>query len=59
MSRDACRGCATLRLRRFSQVELFFRATDENYWAIAWIGKRISRRDYQALKAIVASIDFS
>jgi hypothetical protein len=57
--RDTCRGCAKLRLRRFSQVELFFRANDANYWAIAWIGKHISRRDYQALKSIVASIHLS
>jgi hypothetical protein len=60
--RDACRGCGPLRGRRFRQVELFFRANDandENYWAIAWIGKRISRRDYQALKSIVASIHSS
>jgi len=57
--RDACKGCGMIRHRRFSQVELFFRANDANYWAIAWIGKRISRRDYQALKAIVASIHLS
>jgi hypothetical protein len=58
--RDACRGrlCGTRR-RHFSQVSLFFRANDSNYWAIAWIGKRISRRDYLALKAIVASIHLS
>jgi hypothetical protein len=57
--RDACRGCGPLRGRPFRQVELFFRANDANdanYWAIAWVGKRISRRDYQALKSIVASI---
>ncbi len=55
--REVCRGrlCGTRR-RHFSQVSLFFRANDANYWAIAWIGKRISRRDYQALKSIVASI---
>jgi hypothetical protein len=41
------------------EVELFFRANDANYWAIAWIGKHISRRDYQALKSIVASIHLS
>jgi hypothetical protein len=57
--RDACRGCGPLRGRPFRQVELFFRANDANdanYWAIAWVGKRISRRDYQALESIVASI---
>jgi len=57
--RDACKGCGMIRQRRFSQVELFFRANDANYWAIALIGKRISRRDYQALKSIVASIHLS
>jgi len=60
--RDACRGCGPLRGRPLRQVELFFRANDANdanYWAIAWIGKRISRRDYQALKSIVASIHLS
>lgn len=60
--RDACRGCGPLRGRPFRQVELFFRANDANdanYWAIAWIGKRISRRDYRALKSIVASIHLS
>jgi hypothetical protein len=57
--RDACRGCGPLRGRPFRQAELFFRAsdaTDASYWAIAWIGKRISRHDYQALKSIVVSI---
>ena len=54
--RDACRGCGLLRGRRFRQVEMFFRAGDANYWAIAWVGKRISQRDYQALASIVASI---
>jgi hypothetical protein len=48
-----------LRPRRFSQVELFFRASDANYWAVAWIGMHIGRRDYQALKSIVASIHLS
>lgn len=57
--RDACKGCGQIRHRRFSQVELFFRANDANYWAIALIGKGISRRDYQALKSIVASIHLS
>jgi hypothetical protein len=57
--RDTCRGCATVRPRRFSQLELFFRAKDANYWAIAWIGKRISRRDHQALESVVASIHLS
>jgi len=57
--RNACRGCGPLQDRRFTQVELFFRANDANYWAIAWIGKRISRRDYRALKSIVASIHLS
>jgi hypothetical protein len=55
----ACKGCGQVRHLRFSQVELFFRANDANYWAIALIGKRISRRDYQALKSIVASIHLS
>jgi hypothetical protein len=52
--RNTCRGCTGT--RRFSQVGFFFRANDANYWAIAWIGKRIGRRDYRALKSIVASI---
>lgn len=58
---DRCRGCALFprRLQRFSQVEYFFRANDANYWAIAWIGKRINQRDYRALKSIVASIHLS
>lgn len=55
--RDVNRGgWRMMRRRHFSQVSLFFRANDANYWAIAWVGKRISRRDYQALKSIVASI---
>jgi hypothetical protein len=54
--RDACRGCGPLRGRPVRQVELFFRANDANYWAIAWVGKRVNRHDYQALKSIVASI---
>lgn len=58
--REACRGCGPLlRGRPFRQVELFFRANDANYWAIAWVGKRVNRRDYQALKSIVASIHLS
>jgi hypothetical protein len=59
--RDVCRGCGArmLRRRHFSQLSLFFRANDSNYWAIAWVGKRISRRDYQALRSIVASIHLS
>jgi hypothetical protein len=57
--RDACRGCGLLRGRPLRQVELFFRAKDANYWAIAWVGKRVNRRDYQALKSIVASIHLS
>jgi hypothetical protein len=57
--RDACRGCGPLRGRSVRQVELFFRANDTNYWAIAWVGKRISAHDYQALKSIVASIHLS
>jgi hypothetical protein len=57
--RDACRVCGPLRGRPFRQVELFFRANDANYWAIAWVGKRISRRDHQALASIVASIHAS
>lgn len=54
--RDSCRGCGPLRLRRVAQIGFFFRANDANYWAIAWVGKRISGRDYQALESIVASI---
>jgi hypothetical protein len=57
--RATCRGCGPLRGRRVTQVSLWFRANDANYWAIAWIGKRISRRDYQALRSIVASIHLS
>jgi hypothetical protein len=59
--RETCRGCGMIpkRLKRFSQVGFAFHANDANYWAIAWIGKRISRRDYRALKSIVASIHLS
>jgi hypothetical protein len=53
---DSCRGCAPLRGQRFAQISFFFRANDANYWAIAWVGKRISRPDHQALESIVASI---
>jgi hypothetical protein len=57
--REVCRGCGMLQHRPFSRVSLFFRANSANYWAIVWIGKRINRRDYQALKSIVASIHLS
>jgi hypothetical protein len=54
--RYSCRGCGQSRLRRFTQIAFFFSANDANYWAIAWVGKRISRPDHQALESIVASI---
>lgn len=59
--RNTCRGCGKIpkRLQRFSQVEFAFRANDANYSAIAWIGKRISQRDYRALKSVIASIHLS
>lgn len=53
--RDGSRGMPPQR-PRFSQLELFFRVKDSNYWAIAWVGKKISRADYKALSSIVASI---
>lgn len=54
--REVCRDCGISGRRHFSQASLFFRANDANYWAIAWIDKLISQRDYEALKSIVASI---
>jgi hypothetical protein len=57
--RDTCKGCGLKRARRVSQHEFWFRAQDANYWAIAWIGTRLSRRDYEALQSIVASIRVS
>ena len=38
------------------QRELFFRAKGANYWAIAWLGKRASESDRNALASAVASI---
>jgi hypothetical protein len=38
------------------QLELFFRADNNNYWAIAWINAHASSPDRSALTSIVASI---
>jgi hypothetical protein len=38
------------------QLELFFRANHNNYWAIAWISAHASSADRSALASIVTSI---
>jgi hypothetical protein len=39
------------------QLELFFRADHNNYWAIVWISAGVSKADRSALATMVASIE--